>query len=458
MYLRDPIYLNGKYGRRTRRTSPLRQIGNALFIALVVGTNYYVFFYDEAPPPAPVMNRPEVDSTPEIDEQVPDRFAPASEETEPEPSAVAVAAAREFSGRLKRGDTVFRVLQDQGIDQTVVSPVMTAMKDVFDFRKAQVGHRFEGEIDGQGQLKRFQFQTGPLDVYEVRMEDADYIAVKKHIPVETRITRLGCEMGTSLFASLTRCGEGPELAQRVVDLLSFDVDFFQEIRQGDVLRMIVEKVHVDGRFLKYGRIRAARYEGKFGTVAAYFYKDQDGREAYYTRQGRALKKEFLKTPLKYTRISSGFTHRRFHPTLHRWKKHLAIDYAAPVNTPVQAVASGVVRYVGKKGASGNLVIIDHHAGYSSYYAHLNKFGRIEVGDQVSQRTLVGYVGQTGRATGPHLHFALKHGKKWVNPLNVKNIEAAPISKTELGRFEGAVQPLIEALQETEVQGYAERRG
>ena len=458
MYLRDPIYLSGKYGRRPRRTSPLRQLGNILFIALVVGTNYYVFFYDEAAPPAPVMNRPEVDSTPEIEESVPEQFAPDEQDGAPSEAEAAVAASRAFNGRLKKGDTVFRILQNQGLDQTIVSPVMAAMKDVFDFRRAQVGHRFEGEVDGQGKLTRFQYQTGPLDIYEVRLEDSNYIAVKKHIPVETRVTRLGCEMGTSLFASLTRCGEGPELAQRLVDLLSFDVDFFQEIRQGDVLRVLVEKVHVDGRFLKYGRIRAAHYEGKFGTVAAYFYKDEDGREGYYTRSGRALKKEFLKTPLKYTRISSGYTHRRFHPTLHRWKKHLAIDYAAPVNTPVQAVASGVVRYVGKKGASGNLVIIDHHAGYSSYYAHLNKFGKIGVGDQVSQRTLIGYVGQTGRATGPHLHFALKHGKKWVNPQKVKNIEASRISKTEKSRFESAVRPLLEALNETEIQGYSERRG
>jgi len=458
MYLRDPIYLSGNYGRRQRRTSPLRQIGNILFIALVVGTNYYVFFYDEAPPPAPIMNRPEVESTPDVDDRAPERFAPdndASPVMEPEESAV---AARKFNGKLRKGDTVFRVLQDQGLDQSAVSPMMVAMKDVYDFRKAQVGHRFEGEVDGNGTLQRFQYQTGPLDVYEVRYEAGAYVAVKKHIPVETRVTRIGCEMGTSLFASLTRCGESPELAQRLVDLLSFDVDFFQEIRSGDVLRMVVEKVHVDGRFLKYGRIRATQYEGKFGTIAAYFYKDEEGREGYYTRDGRALKKEFLKTPLKYTRISSGFTHRRFHPVLHRWKKHLAIDYAAPVNTPVQAVASGVVKYVGKKGASGNLVVIDHHAGYSSYYAHLNKFGKIQVGDQVSQRTLIGYVGQTGRATGPHLHFALKHGKRWVNPQKVKNIEASPISKTERKRFETSVSPLLEALRETEVQGYSERRG
>lgn len=459
MYLRDPIYLSGSTnGRRVRRQSPLRQVANALFILLVIGANYLVFFHDDDTPSAPATEAPDQrESQPELEPQP----APAVEESPgPAPSVRdgSATVVQSFDGRLKRGDTVFRALMSEGLDNSKVAPVLAAMKDVFDFRKAQVGHRYSGEVGDHGRVLSFEYQTGPLDIYQVNLKGDAYVALKKNIPVDKRVARVGCTIGTSLFASLTRCGEGPELARMFTDLFAFDVDFFQEIRRGDVIRIIVDKVYIQGRFLKYDRIRAARYEGKFGTYSAFLYKDDGGREAYYAEGGRALKKEFLKTPLKYTRISSGFTHRRFHPTLHRWKRHLAIDYAAPVNTPVQAVASGQVKYVGRKGASGNLVVIEHGGGYTSYYAHLNKYGRIEVGDQVSQRTVIGYVGKTGRATGPHLHFALKHGRKWVNPLNVKYTQANPVGSGEKTRFESSVHPLLEALRNTPVQGLTERQG
>lgn len=458
MYLRDPIYLSGSSGRRPRRASPLRQLTNLLFIVAVVGANYYVFFHDdELPAASNVDNSTEPEQQPEVAPPAAPVETPQAPPTQAEPEQ-GTTVVRSFEGRLKKGDTVFRALSGEGLENNEVAPVLAAMKDVFDFRKAQVGHRFSGNLDGNGRILSFEYQTGPIDIYQVALEGDSYHAVKKNIPVDTRMAKLGCTVGSSLFASLTRCGEGPELARMFTDLFAFDVDFFQEIRSGDVVRIIVEKVYINGRFLKYGKIHAARFEGKFGAYTALLYTDDAGNEAYFTDGGRALKKEFLKTPLKYTRISSGFTHRRFHPTLHRWKKHLAIDYAAPTNTPVQAVASGQVKYVGRKGASGNLVMIEHAGGYTSYYAHLNKFGAIEVGDRVSQRTVIGYVGKTGRATGPHLHFALKNGKKWVNPLKVKFTTANPIVPSEKTRFNAATGSLLQTLRTIKVLGLSERQG
>ncbi len=455
MYLRDPIYLKGGYGRRGRRSSPLQTIANALFIALVIGANYYVFFHDED------VQAPVIDRADESESQ-PDAAPPTRPTESPATPAVDVESGttvvKDFEGRLKRGDTVFQAMMGEGLVEHRVAPVLAAMKDVFDFRKAQVGHRFKGNVADNGRIVSFEYQTGPIDIYEVSLVGDEYQAVKKNIPVDRRVAKIGCTIGSSLFASLTRCGESPELARLFTDLFAFDVDFFQEIRRGDNVRIVVEKVYINGRFLKYDRIHAARYEGKFGTYSALLYKNHDGKEAYYTEAGRALRKEFLKTPLKYTRISSGYTKRRFHPTLHRWKRHLAIDYAAATNTPVQAVASGQVKFAGRKGASGNLVVIEHAGGYTSYYAHLNKFGSIEVGDQVSQRTVIGYVGKTGRATGPHLHFALKNGRKWVNPLTVKYTTANPISPGERSRFDSAIRPLLEQLRTIRILGLSERQG
>ena len=449
--------MSGSQGRRVRRVSPIRQIANVLFIALVIGANYYVFFYDAELPRAPV---PEKANETEPAHEVAPPAQPEEREqpTEPRTATPGTTVVKTFDGKLKAGDTVFRALQKEGLAQTRVAPVLAAMGNVFDFRKAQVGHRFRGSVAAGGKVLSFEYQTGPIDVYQVALEGDSYVAVKKNVPVDRRVAKLGCTIGSSLFASLTRCGEGPELARIITDLFAFDVDFFQEIRRGDIIRILVEKVYINGRFLKYDRVLAARYEGKFGAYSALLYQTKDGQAAYYTEAGRALTKEFLKTPLKYTRISSGFTHRRFHPTLHRWKKHLAIDYAAPTNTPVQAVASGTVKYVGMKGASGNLVVLEHAGGYTSYYAHLNKYGNIEVGDPVSQRTVIGYVGKTGRATGPHLHFALKHGKKWVNPLKVEYTEARPIVARDKARFDAAVKPLLNDLEAIRVLGLSERQG
>ena len=464
MYLKEPIHLSGTYGRRSRRTSPIKALGNLLFLAGAIVVNYFVFFRDDG---VTVLSQgPELRSAPDAAAVPPAEPAPVVEPAPSNPSTPPAPPVEEpgetrmvraFDGRLAPGDTVFRALESHGIDHSRVGPVLAAMQPVFDFRKARVGHRYSGELDGQGRILRLKYAAGALDEYLVELQGDSYVASKKQVPVDIQTAHIGCAIGTSLFASLTRCGETPDLAQKVSDLFAFDVDFFQEIRPGDVVKVIVEKEYIAGRFTKYGRILAASYEGAVGKYAAVLYKNAAGRDAYYSADGIALEKEFLKTPLKYTRISSGYTHHRFHPTLHQWRKHLAIDYAAPVNTPVQAVATGTVKFVGDQGASGNLVIIDHAGGFQSYYAHLNKFGDYKVGDNVTQRSVVGYVGQTGRATGPHLHFALKKGDKFVNPLEVREIAASPL-EDERAEFEAAVKPLLDALAEMRVQALAERQG
>ncbi|MBT9560061.1 MAG: M23 family metallopeptidase [Myxococcales bacterium] len=461
LYLRDPIYIGGRYGRRQRRASPLRTLVNLAFVACAVGVNYIVFFHDTTEPLVPSVDKaPPSSSAPETDSTRPEAAPEArpAGATEPASPPDATTIVRGFEGKIQSGDTVSHAVEGHGIDPAKISPVLATMQSVFDFKKAKAGHRYSGEIDGKGRILRFTYSTGPMEEYTVRLENDEYVAAKKEVAVDIRTAEVGCAIGSSLFASLTRCGEGPDLAQRISDLFAFDVDFFQEIRPGDIVKIVVEKEFVDGRFSKYGRILAASYEGKFGAHTAFLYKNVQSREGYYAADGRALEKEFLKTPLKYTRISSGFTHHRFHPTLHTWKKHLAIDYAAPVNTPVQAVASGRVSFVGKQSASGNLVVIEHAGGHSSYYAHLNKFGDVKEGDAVTQRSVIGYVGQTGRATGPHLHFAIKKGEKWLNPLEITSLASNPLEDGEKTEFMTAVQPLIEQLSAMRVQGLAERQG
>ncbi len=465
MYLREPIYLNGAASRRQRQWSPLRPIANLVFLALIVGVNYFVFFHEPEPEAAPaVMDQPsESESRPakDSDPKKPSEIAPEKKPDAPAPEATSVA--RRFEGTLSRGDTLFAALLSEGLDNSQIAPVLGAMREVFDFKKARAGNQYSGTLDASGRIARFEYHTSPLDVYEVQLANDDYQAKRVEVPIERKTVVLGCTIGSSLFGSVARCGEGPELAAQIADVFAFDLDFFHEIRQGDVVKVVVDKLFVNGRFLQYEALKAATYEGKFGTYSAFAFakasKDGDAlASAYYTQPGQSLEREFLKTPLKYTRISSGYTMNRFHPTLHKWKRHLAIDYAAPVNTPVQAVASGKITFVGNKGASGNLVVIEHDDGTSSYYAHLNKFGKVQEGDRVTQKTVIGFVGQTGRATGPHLHFALKHKGKWVNPLEVKSVTPAALTGADKARFQETIAPLVEQLKKVRVQSVTERQG
>jgi murein DD-endopeptidase MepM/ murein hydrolase activator NlpD len=256
----------------------------------------------------------------------------------------------------------------------------------------------------------------------------------------------------SLYESIRRCGENPHLAANLVDLLAWDMDFFQDVREGDEIRMIVEKKKVNGDFLAYGSVLAAEYRGHVSTQRFFWFADDQHSVAdFYTKNGESIRKEFLKTPLKFSRISSGYSHHRYHPVLHRYKQHLGIDYAAPVGTPVWSVASGTVAKIGKSGPSGNLVAVKHANGFTSYYAHLSRFAKgIKVGDKVEQKSVVGFVGMTGRATGPHLHFGLKHRGRFVNPQKIKYTTATPLPAAAQPEFQKLIELRIEQLNRIEM--------
>ncbi|MCA9556721.1 MAG: M23 family peptidase, partial [Myxococcales bacterium] len=192
-----------------------------------------------------------------------------------------------------------------GIDSQTAAPLIRAMGEVFDFRKAQVGDTFTAKVNDEGLVTAFTYQQSPIDVYEVATApDGHYDARKKKVPTRVDVAHIGCAIKSSLYESLQRCGEGSQLAAQVIDIFAWDVDFYQDAREGDNLKIIVEKISVDGRFLQYGNIIAAEYSGKFGRSRIFQYADPEGREGYYSADGQSAEKEFLKSPLKYTRVSA----------------------------------------------------------------------------------------------------------------------------------------------------------
>jgi murein DD-endopeptidase MepM/ murein hydrolase activator NlpD len=243
---------------------------------------------------------------------------------------------------------------------------------------------------------------------------------------------------SSLFSAVNDVGEGPELAFSLADIFAWDIDFIRDIREGDSFKVLVEKRFREGAFSGYGPILAAEFDNNDEIYKAYRFEAKDGRADYYDEEGKSVRKAFLKAPLKFSRISSGFTNRRFHPILKRYKPHRAIDYAAPTGTPIHSVGSGVVTRKGYTKYNGRYVRIRHNSIYQTHYNHMSRFAKgIKVGARVDQGQTIGYVGATGLATGPHLDFRMYKNGVAVNPLKVKTPSAAPVPKALLTEFNKA---------------------
>lgn len=363
---------------------------------------------------------------------------------------------RQLQGEIKRGQTVLKALRAVGIDSHTAQPIVGAMSEIFDFRRAQAGDVFTATVDDDGRVTYFSYTQSPLDVYEViRSDEGAYEAKKKKIPTRVDVAHIGCAMKSSLYASIARCGEGAELAAQLIDLFAWDVDFFRDVREGDEFKVIVEKISVKGRFLRYGRIMAAQYRGKFGDKRIVSYRDPEGREGFYTPDGHSVSKEFIKSPLKYTKVMAD----------EKVGVRKSVRTASPViftaraNTPVWAVAGGTVVIAGDTGGSlGKTVTIRHENGFVSTYAHLGKVARgIKPGTLVKQKTVIGTVGSSGDADTPQLLFSLRKNGKLQNPLKLSYSEGEPVSDEHRLHFDAEVKSLIEDLEVMEVIGTNERR-
>ncbi len=246
------------------------------------------------------------------------------------------------------------------------------------------------------------------------------------------------EVHGSLFGAVIDAGERPELAMRLADIFGWDLDFYTDPRPGDTFRVVVEKKMLpNGEMSSYGRILMAEYNNGPRTYRAVLFHDPTGAPAYYTPDGKSMKKAFLHSPLKFQAvITSHFSNSRFHPILKEYRPHLGIDYAAPSGTPVQTIGEGRVIFAGPKGGAGNLIEVQHTNGYTTYYMHLSRI-LIHSGERVTQGETIGLVGMTGLATGPHLDFRIQKGKDFVNFERLPLPPSDPISKRDMPAFAAA---------------------
>lgn len=465
MYLDRPIPLRSSHRPNRRRTGPRARGGSIIVVALLLLVNYFVFFRGEDDPAHGDLSAQgavaAVGIAPSAGDGSPsaDRGATDGDDAPPSPREVddfGEPVGRKLVGEIKRGQTILNALRAVGIDSHTARPIVQAMTEVFDFRKAQAGDTFTANVDDDGQVTYFSYTQSPLDIYEVvRTETGEYQARKKKVPTRVDVAHIGCALKSSLYESIARCGEGAELAAQLIDLFAWDVDFFQDVRDGDEFKVIVEKISVDGRFLRYGRVLAAQYRGKLSEQRIVSYRDPEGREGFYKPDGHAVSKEFIKSPLKYTKVSAD-AQTGVRASI---KTASPVIYTARANTPVWAVAGGTVVVAGDTGGSlGKTVTIKHDNGFTSTYAHLGSIAQgIKPGTLVKQKTVIGKVGSSGDADSPQLLFSLRKDGKLQNPLKLSYSEGEPVAEEHRTHFEAEVKQLIEDLEAMPVIGTHERK-
>lgn len=331
--------------------------------------------------------------------------------------------------------------------------LISALGEVMDFRRCRPDHEMVLERDVDGHLTRFEYRASNTQIYEARLDDDGvFQGSQVEVPIERTRIRRGGTIRASLGAALERAGLGRQLVGVFVETFEREVNFNTHTRAGDTFRIIVDEERVAGEFLRYGTVHALEIHGqRLGEHRAYWFEDRPGNGDFYDETGRAVHGGWLRTPLRYDHISSPFDPRRMHPILRRIHPHNGVDYAAGTGTPVWAAADGAVTFIGPRGPNGNLVSLRHENGYETHYAHLSRFASgLARNDAVEQRQVIGYVGSTGRSTGPHLHFGLKRHGRWVDPQAELNGPGRMMPAGQLGRYRRLVRDLRAELDAIEV--------
>ncbi len=371
--------------------------------------------------------------------------SPSSDSTSADLAADAAADAADAGaapgeavvrGTFERGDTVSKVLENSGGQGT--HQYISAARQVFSMRSFREGQPYVVVTDTEsGKVKRFEYEIDShhrlvvegTDAPAARLEPIEYVVL---------LDSVAGTINDNLFQAVADMGESPQMALKLADLFGAEVNFIRDLQQGDSFAVLVEKRYREGEYKGYGRILAAHFTNKGKTYEAYMFRDGK-RAEYYNRKGESLRKTLLQAPLAFTRITSRFTNSRLHPILNYRRAHHGVDYAAPTGTPVKAVGDGVVTQRAWAGGYGNQIIVKHTAGLESMYAHLSGYARgLAKGQRVRQGQVIGFVGSTGLATGPHLDFRLRQNGKFIDPAKAINPRGEPVSKKAMAEFEKIV--------------------
>lgn len=347
--------------------------------------------------------------------------------------------------RVQRGDTVMELLQRLGVDDPAAVGFLKGNATAQSlFRQLSPGKNLTARTGPQGQLQTLVFPlNGSKDqalIVERRADAAgdQFSASEQILPLETQVVMRTAEIRYSLFGASDAAGIPDSVATQLADIFGGDIDFHRDLRKGDRFAVIYESINYLGRSVRSGRIIAAEFVNNGKTYRAAWFADPAGPQnsgGYYTADGKNIRKAFLRSPLEFSRITSGFSAARFHPVLQKWRAHKGVDYGAPTGTRVKATGDGVVEFVGLKGGYGKVVILRHQNRFTTLYGHLSGFAAgLRKGNRVGQGDVIGFVGATGLASGPHLHYEFRVNDVHQNPLAMALPSAPPLMPQQLSLF------------------------
>ncbi|WP_148715082.1 M23 family metallopeptidase [Chitinolyticbacter meiyuanensis] len=342
---------------------------------------------------------------------------------------------------IRPGDTLSALIVRLGVDDDAATDFIRRDATAKPLYELRAGRVIRAQTTPEGKLLQLRYVAVDNTELQLRAAGDGFVVNQAPAALARETAFKSGTINSSLFAATDRVELPDEVTRQLIEIFEGEIDFHRKLQKGDRFGVVYETYTLDGQVVKTGRILAAEFVNSGRKLQALWYESQPGDGAYYSPKGESLKKSFLQTPVEFSRISSGFS-MRFHPILREWKQHKGIDYAAPTGTRIRAASDGVVTFAGVKGAYGNAVEIQHQGAYSTLYGHMSGFAPgLKQGQRIRQGDLVGFVGSTGRATGPHLHYEFKIAGNQVDPTKLNLPHAKALDVREFARFRPQAQQL-----------------
>ena len=382
--------------------------------------------------PAPIINQPKP------------KTEPLSIEKNKEPKTEPV---KYKTLTVKSGDTLAKLLSRAGLNAQQVHELISTDKNTKKLTRIFPGNVFKAYVDDQGVLQRLTHEINETKKLEVKRENGKLSSRVIELPVDIRYAFAQGTINSSLFLAAQKAGLADKSTMELAGIFGWDIDFALDMRKGDSFSVMYEEIYRDGKKLRNGAIISAEFTNQNKTYQAIRFTTSDGDTSYYAPDGTSMRKTFLRTPVEFSRISSRFSLNRKHPILNKIRSHKGVDYAAPTGTPIRSTGDGKITFRGRKGGYGKTIVIQHGSRYSTLYAHMSRYAKgMRSGQKVKQGKVIGYIGSTGLATGPHLHYEFRVDGVHRNPLTVKFPQAEPLPKKYKAEFKKVTNRLLAQLE------------
>ena len=360
-----------------------------------------------------------------------------------------------ISVKIKKGDSLSKIFNRLGLSHKEAIALASA-SNMKSLNYLTVGKKIEIKTTTDNEFASLKYKINKIKTIEVNKDESgEIVSTIEELEPQTRIKDVTAPIEDNLFSTADKLNIPNRIISKLSTIFRWDIDFARDIKQGDRFSLIFEEQYINDELIVSGDILAAEFIIDGNITRAIRHQDELGNSHYYTPEGKSLRKAFMRNPIKFAKVTSGFTKRRYHPVLKKWRAHKGVDYGAPKGTPIMATADGVISHIGRKGAYGKAIVINHGKSYSSLYGHMKGFRKgLKNGGRVKQGQIIGYVGSTGLATGPHLHYEFRIDGKHVDPLAVDLPRSLPIDSEELSEFIAASEKWIRRLDALQGQPIA----